>query len=289
MHALKPRTDHEEALPDKVLSVAKASLRPGPGFLSSRLDGALAGPCRTQAKPSAGGDRLLRRADHNLVVRLCSLPPDLAAPLLRSTLPALNSAALLTVLAATGEAHHRLVAARRGIDWRVAKAAIRYGHPAALRALAENLSIDLDDEDQATLAGVAEHDEALRAALLARPGMRVAHSRLLPSPEGLSHSNLKLIKLMRAGEETAFIAETARRLKADADRIAAAMAAPSAVPLALAACALGLDRAVFLDLLHHRQAARGEPVLNAAHQPMVLSVFALGPDEARRRLLVPVS
>ncbi len=267
------------------LTVAKAALAPTPGFVDSRLAAILAGACRTQPKPPPATDPLPHRADHDLVVRLCSLPPDLAAPLLRSTMPALTSAALLTVLAATGEAHHGLVAARRGIDWRVVKAVIRYGYPDALLALAGNLSIDLDDDDQAILAGAAEGHPDLRDALVARPGLAIAHSRLLPSPESLSHSNLKLVKLARAHEDNAFAAEVARRLGSAPEPVSAALALPSTVPLALAACALGLDRTVFLDLLRHRHGT----ALNGAHRPMVLSVFALPADEARRRLLALAS
>ena len=291
MQALKPYPDNKDIFPNNGLSVARAAFRPAIDFTRSRLDGALAGMCITRRLAPPRGltpvDAMPppARADHDLVVRLCRLPPDLAAPLLRSNLPALTPAALLTVIAATGEAHHRLIAARRGIDGRVVKALIRRGQTAALIALAENDSVDLDDDDQRALAAAGEHVEAVRAALLARPGLAVAHALLNPVPEGLSHSNLKLVKLMRAGDDAAFAVEIARRLRLAPAIAAAALARPSPVPLALAACAAGLDQAVFLDLLRHRQTAHGETELNAAHRPLVLSVFALPPEEARKRLM----
>lgn len=287
MPAPKSSVLREDSPPDAALTVAKAALAPTSGFVDNRLAAVLAGPSCTRAKPVSAPGRLPRRADHDLVVRLCSLPPDLAAPLLRSNMPALNAAALLTVLAATGEAHHRLVAARRGIDWRVVKAVIRYGHAQALAALAGNQSIDLDDDDQIKLCAAAEIHPDLRNALISRPGLAVAHGRLLLSPERLSHSNLKLVKLARAREDSAFAAEIARRLDCDSGAITTVLALPSPVPLALAACALGLDRAVFLDLLRCRRET-GD-TLNTAHRPMVLSVFALPADEARRRLLALAS
>ncbi len=291
MHALKPVAEFKQALPDNrpgvvPLSVATKTFRPDFDFRRSRLDAALTGPCTT--RPIAPADDTLlprQRADHDLVVRLCRLPPDLAAPLLRSNLPALTTAALLTVIAATGEAHHQLIAARPGIDWRVVKALIRRGQISALVALVRNDSLDLDDDDQRALAAAGEHAEPLRAAIFARPGLHTAQGLLSPAAGGTGHSNLKLVKLLRAGEAGAFAAEAAHRLSLEAKATAIALAAPSAVPLALAFCALGLDRAVFLDLLHHRQTTVGEPALNAAHRPLVLSVFALAPEDARHRLM----
>ncbi|MEI9905877.1 MAG: hypothetical protein WDN06_19630 [Asticcacaulis sp.] len=170
------------------------------------------------------------------------------------------------------------------------KAVIRRAKPSALIALAENTSVDLDDDDQRALASAAEHIDALRDAILRRPSLATAHGLIQPAPDSLSHNNLKLLKLVRAGQCDAAAQDIARRLKAGPTAIAAALAVPSAVPLALAACALGLDRAVFADLLHHWQAAHGgEPRLSPGHRPMILSVFAMDAAEARRRLLALAS
>ncbi|MEI9905876.1 MAG: hypothetical protein WDN06_19625 [Asticcacaulis sp.] len=119
MQALRHPDGHEDVYANNGLAIAKAAFERPAGFHHSRLDNSLRGVCQTQAKvpmtlredvTPVDASSLVRRADHDLVVRLCRMPPDLAAPLLRSTLPALNAAALLTVLAATGEEHHRLVA-----------------------------------------------------------------------------------------------------------------------------------------------------------------------------------
>ncbi len=299
MQALRHPDGHEDAHTNNGLAVAKAAFGRPADFNRSQFDDLLRGTCRTQAKAPAAlrddvtpvdASGLVRRADHDLVVRLCRMPPDLAAPLLRSTLPALNAAALLTVLAATGEEHHRLVAARPHLDWRVVKAVIRRAKSSALVALAENISIDLDDDDQRALASAAEHIGDLRDAILRRPGLATAHGLIQPAPDSLSFHNLRLLKLVRAGLGDAATQDIARRLKADPAVIAAALAVSSAVPLALAACALGLDRAVFTDLLHHWQSAHGGgPTLSPGHRPIILSVFAMEPAEARRRLLALAS
>ena len=293
MHTLRQVADNEDILPDNGLSVAKTAFRPSADFRHSRLAAAIAGVCRTQAighaparpvRPQVGMNAA-KRADHELIVRLCRLPPDLAAPLLRSSLPALTPAALLSIIAATGEAHHRLIATRDNLDGRVIKALLRRGQPAALLALADNTTLAFDDEDKHALAEAAERDEALRARLMRRADTQSAHARLSP-PEALSHSNLKLLKLLRASDGHGFVAEAARRLKLDAGRLNAALEQDSAVPLALAIRALGLDRAVFLDVLEDwQQAHAGKPSLNVAHRPMVLSVFAMDMDAARNRLI----
>lgn len=299
VHALRQPADHKDSIANNGLSIAKSAFAAPSGFGAGRLDAVLRGPCQTRPKPPAvlsgvaglpGGDGLARRADHDLAVRLCRMPADLAAPLLRSSLPALNPAALLTVLAATGEDHHRLIAARPHLDWRVVKAVIRRAKPSALLALVDNTTLTLDDDDQRALCAAATHLASLRDALLRRPDLGLAHRLIDPAPESLSHNNLKLLKLVRAGQMASAAQEIARRLKLDAIGMASALDAGSAVPLALAVCALGLDRAVFLDLLHSWQTTQdGRPALSPGHRPLVLSVFALSPAEARLRLLASIS
>ncbi len=227
------------------------------------------------------------RSEQDLVVQLCQMPVDLAAPLLRASLPALDTPALLALIAATGEAHHKLVAQRSGLSWRVVKTLIRSNTDDVMVALAENHTIVFDAEDQAALARLAEARPALRAAIRANPGLSAAYSCVSKNhDDGLSHNNLKLVQLLRAGQATKFVLEAARRLDVEATWLQRSLTCPSAAPLALLACAMGLDRAVFLSLLPHWQTAtHGELHCNAAHRPLILSIFDMTAPEARRRLM----
>ena len=269
---------------DSRLAVAKAAFRPptqSPAFRHSRLDDALKPLCETRLKLAPVAPGLAGKSDHDLIVRLCEMPAGLASALLRSSLPALDTRALLTLLDRTGAQHHALIASRPGIDWRVVKAILCAGHAPALLALAANLTIDLDGEDQTYLAEAAEDDPILRAAVLGRPGLRLAHALIQPAPDHISHSNLKLIKLARTGDRSAFAREAARRLKTDGDRLASTLATESAVPFALACCALGLDRAVFLSLLSLWQKETPAPPQRA----LLASIFAMTPQAACNRLM----
>ena len=225
-------------------------------------------------------------SDHNLVVTLGEMPIDLAAPLLRSNLAALDTHALLALIATTGEAHHRLIAQRPHLDWRVVKALLRSAHDSVLIAAVANTAIDFDGDDEIRLARLAADRPPLRAAILARPGLRLARSRLdAPPQEAVSHDNLKLVKLLQAGESERFVLDASRRLKLDPLELNRAVGVASAVPLAMLCCALGIDRAVFVNLLPCWQVARpGLAVVNDAHRPLVLSIFTLSPDAARDRL-----
>ncbi|EGF89531.1 hypothetical protein ABI_39470 [Asticcacaulis biprosthecium C19] len=222
------------------------------------------------------------RNDHDLIVRLCRMPIDLAAPLLRSSLPSLDTPALLALIAATGEAHHLLIAQRPALDWKVVRALQRSGHDSVLVALVRNPAAELDEDDQTRLERLAQERPELRQALSER------FRRAVPAADPAtwdSHSNLKLLKFMRSGETDGFVREASRRLKLDIDSLNRVLAAGSAVPLALTCCALELDRAVFLHLLSFWQNRHnGEPQLNDRHRPVVLSVFTLPPAEARQKL-----
>lgn len=221
----------------------------------------------------------------DLVVQLCRMPVDLAAPLIGSSLPSLDTPALLALVAMTGEPHHLLVARRSGLDARVVKALIRANSDAVLLAVAENHSLALDADDQAVLARLALDRPALRGALLRHPALARASRRALAG-YGLNEENLKLVRLLRAGRSDRFLLESARRLECEATQLQRTLATASSVPLALLCCALGLDRAVFLNLLPHWQAAHpGQADCNPAHRPLILSVFILTPIEARRKLL----
>ena len=225
-------------------------------------------------------------SDHNLVVTLGEMPIDLAAPLLRSNLAALDTHALLAVIATTGEAHHRLIAQRPQLDWRVVKALLKSHHDSVLIAAVENSALDFDEEDEVRLARLAPDRPALLAAIRARPSLHVAIRHLdLPPYDTVSHDNLKLVKLLQACETERFVLEASRRLKLDPLELNRAVGVVSAVPLALLCCALGIDRAVFLAILPHWRTARpGLAVVNDAHRPVVLSVFTLSPEAAHHRL-----
>ena len=240
---------------------------------------------RTEAAPIAQPAPI--HSEHDLVVQLCQMPVDLAAPLLRASLPALDTPALLALIAATGDAHHKIVARRADLDWRVIRALIRSNSDEVLLALAENHSLDFDSEDQAALARLSEDRVMLRAAILANPPLGLARNQVkLNADDGMSHRNLKLVRLLRHGHIVKFVVEAAHRLDCEATWLQRVLSAPTATPLAMLSCALGLDRAVFLNLLPHWQAAHaGEAECNAAHRPLILSVFALPAVEARRKLL----
>ncbi|MBW8880817.1 MAG: DUF2336 domain-containing protein [Asticcacaulis sp.] len=236
-------------------------------------------------KPHCITQALARRArnDHDLVVRLGRMPIDLAAPLLRSSLPSLDTSALLALIATTGEAHHVLIAQRPGLDWRVVRALIRSGRDTVLMALVRNNAAELDGEDRERLERLALDLPELHGALLERFG----RPRGRPdSGDQESHSNLKMITLLRKGAIDGFVAEAARRLRVPSDALNLGLKARSAVPLALAFTALGLDRAAFLHLLPFWQAAHdGRPFVTGSHRAVVLPVFALSRDDARRKLV----
>lgn len=222
------------------------------------------------------------RNDHDLIVRLCQMPVDLAAPLLRSSLPSLDAAALLALIALTGEAHHLLIAQRPMLDWRVVRALLKSGHDSVLVALVRNPAAELDEADRARLDRLAQERPDLRQALSER------FRRSAPVVDDLTHtnhSNLKLLKLLRNGEAAAFTREAARRLKLEPSRLETLLVSSSAVPFALTLCALGFDRAVFAHLFPFWQAAHdGEPRVADKTRPVLLSVFALTPDQARQKL-----
>ncbi len=230
----------------------------------------------------------LIRSDEDLVIRLGRLPVDLAAPLLRASLPALTPQVLLALIAATGAAHHRLIAGRPGLDWRVIKALIRTQNDDVIAALIRNRALSFDEEDQLAFARRASECADIRAAILAHEALPVAKSQLrLSYGDGQAHSNLKLIALLRGGEAAGFVREMARRLRLDTIGLGRVLASESAVPLALACCAAGLDRAVFLHILLVWQGAyEAAPQMRQGQRPLVLSVFSLAATEARRRLAV---
>jgi len=230
----------------------------------------------------------LIRSDEDLAVRLCRLPIDLAAPLLRASLPALTSQALLALITATGEAHHRLIAGRPHLDWRVIKALIRTHNDEVMAALIRNPALSFDEEDQLAFVRRAVESAAVRAAILSHEDLPVAKSQLrLSYGDGQAHGNLKLVALVRGGEAAGFVREMARRLRLDTTGLGRVLASESAVPLALAFCAAGLDRAVFLHILSVWQGAyEAAPQMTEGQKPLVLSVFSFDAGEARRRLAV---
>ena len=247
---------------------------------------AQAAPLPPQAVPSAP-----IRTEQDLVVQLARMPIDISAPLLKARLSMLDTQALLALIAATGEAHHKLIAGRPGLDWRVIRALIRSNSDEVLLTLAENDKLDFDAEDQATLARLAESRIMLRAAILTNPRLKEARGQVkLNLEDGLSHRNLKLVKLLRAGRTAKFIVESANIMGCEATALQRFLTGASAAPLAMTFRALDIDRAVFLSLLPHWQAANdGEPQCNAAHRPLVLSVFSLPADAARRKVLAALS
>lgn len=282
-HALAPAPapDTQTAFP---LSAARPTLPAETDFHNSTAN-LFAVPTRVQSPAPAAAEALIR-SDRDLVVRLCQMPVHMAAHLLRASLPALDTQALLALIAATGEAHHRLVAQRPDLDWRVIKALLKSNSDDVLLALAENHSLAFDDDDQAMLARMAEDRVMLRAAILANPALAKAGSHVkLNVDDGLSHKNLKLVKLLRAGQGNAFVIEAANRLGWEPTRLQRVLAMNSATPLALLLCALGLDRIVFSHLIGAWQAAHaGEPHVSAAHKPFLMSVFSLRPDAALQKL-----
>ena len=218
-------------------------------------------------------------------MQLCQMPVDLAAPLIGGQLPSLDTPALLALIAATGESHHLLIARRPDLDARVIKALIRANSDAVLVALAENHDLRFDADDQVTLARLAHDRLPLRTALLRHPALSRGTRRLVAG-YGLSEDNLKLVRILRAGRSDRFVLESARRLDCEATQLQRALTGPSSAPFALLCCALGLDRAVFLNLLPHWQSAHpGDADCNAGHRPLILSIFGLAPADAQRKLL----
>ncbi len=238
-----------------------------------------------QNLPPAPADHLVR-SPQDLVVRLGQMPIELAAPLLRAEMPALDTAALLALVKSTGEAHHAVIAKRKDLDWRVVKAIIRAGREIALLALAENHSAAFDDDDCAAMSAHAETMIMVRGALLSRPGFAFTTAMTrLNTDDGIGHANLRLVKLARAGRHAVFIRDAARRLHVAASALASSLSTSPDVSLALLTCALGMDRAVFAHLLSLWHIHHGQPdQANAPHKPLLLSVFNLTPADAGRKL-----
>ncbi len=228
----------------------------------------------------------LVRGPQDLVVRLGQMPIELAAPLLRADLPALDAQALLALVNTTGEGHHAIIAKRRPLDWRVVKAILRAGHEVAILALVENPDVAFDEEDRATLTTLSERMIMVRGALMARKGFVFATAGAkLNLDDNIGHANLRLVKLARAGRHAVFIRDAAKRLHVTANGLAAALSASPDVSLALLTCALGMDRAVFGHLLTLWRKRHGLPVRdNAPHQALLHSVFVLSPEIAQRKL-----
>ena len=224
-----------------------------------------------------------RWSDHDLIVRLCEMPVELAAPLLRSSLPTLDTPALLSLIRSTEAPHHRLVAARRGLDWRVVKALIATGDDETLTALVDNSTVHFDGDDLADLSRCTAGCPALRKALQSRPALGVT---MTASDEELSQQNLKLLRLLRAGQIEGFVTDAALRLGCGMSVVHAALSTRSAVPFALLVRALAFDRAALpclLDAWPHKRPQGGKV------QPLLLSVFDLSADAARQKLIASMS
>lgn len=276
------RINAESAVP--ALKYSPSEPEPAPSFPLPALDfrGLRFDKPLCETRPLAA-----QRNDHDLVVRLGRMPVDLAAPLLRSSLPALDAPALLALIATTGEAHHVLIAQRPGLDWRVVRALLKTNNDKVLLALVRNGGIDLDSEDRERLERLAQDRPELHGALLERFG------RPKGAPDAASrdsHSNLKLLALLRQGATSGFVTEAARRMNSAADGLNKTLHSSSAVPLALVFAAMGLDRAAFHHLLPFWQAAHdGQPVVSDGHRAVLASVFTLSRDEARRRLAAMIA
>lgn len=229
---------------------------------------------------------MLVRSERDLAVRLGQMPIELAAPLLLGDVAALDAAALLALVRTTGEAHQTLIARRRDLDWQVIKSLIATGNENVLLTLAENPHAVFDDDDCRAMSGHAERFIMVRGALLTRPGFTfVPEAPKLNADDGVNHSNLRLLKLARAGRHALFIREAARRLHVAAPALAATLGSSTDVTLALIVCALGMDRAVFTHILPGWRTAHGLPArADAPYRSLLLSVFSLSADDARRKL-----
>ena len=199
----------------------------------------------------------LASSDQDLVVELCQMPFDLSAPLLRSRLRSLSQDSLLALIAATGEAHHLLIAAQPSLDRRVIKALLKGNHPRVALKLAQSETLVFDQDAAHRLAQLARCDTELAQAITSNPALSLARGILKSTPEdAIGYSNLKMLRLLRAGAESAFVLEAAKRLGFEPTAVARLLSGTSVMPFALILCALGIDRSVFVDLLHHWQGAR---------------------------------
>ncbi len=234
--------------------------------------------------------RALRRVasddDQSLVVELCRLPFDLAAPLLQSRLSSLSVPSLLAIIAATGEAHHRMIARQADLDPRVIKALLKGNQPMVAQTLVTAAPQAFDADAAKRLAQLARANPPVAAAIQAHPTLGLAKGHLKLTPEdGLSHSNLKLLRLLRGGAKSSFILEASRRLEVEPTSLARFLNSPSAIPLALMTSALGLDRAIFHDLFAYWQARHSNEIeFSDAQRRLTLSVFDLSADSARAKL-----
>ncbi len=243
-------------------------------------------PADAPSTPAPAPADNLVRSEQDLVVKLGQMPIELAAPMLRADLAALDTPALLALVKSTGEAHHAVIARRKRLDWRVVKAIIRAGHEIALLTLAENPGVVFDEEDRAAMSAYAEAMIMVRGALMSRPGfVFVTAGTRLNSADGLGHANLRLVKLARAGRHAVFVRDAARRLNMTASGLATVLGLSPDVSLALVTCALGMDQAVFVHLLAQWHSHHGQPhKTDAPHRPLLMSIFDLTPEQAQRKL-----
>ena len=293
----RPKIERPKTTPRAIAAPEPTGLtatRPGrpasrdfsPGVYLAAQPFCLTRPATTpHALPPAPADNLVR-SPQDLVVKLGQMPIELAAPMLRADLAALDTPALLALVKTTGEAHHAVIAKRKRLDWRVVKAIIRAGHEIALLTLAENPGVAFDEDDRAAMSAYAETMIMVRGALMGRPGfVFTGAGTRLNSDDGLAHANLRLVKLARAGRHAVFVRDAARRLHMTASGLAAALSLSPDVSLALVTCALGMDQAIFMHLLALWHSHHGLPHnADAPHRPLLLSVFTLTPEEAHRKL-----
>jgi len=104
-------------------------------------------------------------------------------------------------------------------------------------------------------------------------------------PDGAQQDNLRLLARLRGGSTGGFTRAAARRLDLDSETLWRALHGGSAIPLALLACALGFDRAVFGRILGAWQGVHGSPPSPPeSARPLILSIFRLTPPQALERL-----
>lgn len=226
--------------------------------------------------------------EHDLVLRLCQMPVELASPLLSSDISELTDDVLMAVIDESSPAHAAVIAARQRLRPRVIKALVRKGNGTAIAALLANQRVRLDEEDRENLLRLGLQDETIRKGLLARADTRaemIRRARFNTQGAGCHDLNLRFLKAVRSGRYERALELAAPRLGLSIDALRSALSSPSALPHVLLFHALELDKAVYIHSLPQWLALCGAEVsIEQARHPLVMAAFEAPPQSAAKRL-----
>jgi uncharacterized protein (DUF2336 family) len=120
----------------------------------------------------------LREAPKALLRALARQEIDVAGPLLRDG-AGFDESDLVAVIAATGPAHARVIATRKGLGPAASDAILKSGDVAAVQTLLRNAAAQISPESLGFVLKLSRDHDGLVPALLARPELQAAHAHML--------------------------------------------------------------------------------------------------------------